>query len=117
MSANGRKVFFIGTSVVVLGAVTLGLLWIFSPQTVQKVLGPQLFGKLQQAADGPANAVVKAEDFHLLDQEGRIDLPILKDSAHMVVSSLGMERIGEVVGINTTNWTVFYRGAIDDRFA
>src|SRR5437867_2130079 len=172
MSATDRKLFFIGTSVVVLGAVTLGLLWIFSPQSLQKVLGPQLFGTLQQATDSPANAVVKAEDFHLLDQEGRshylhrqgtskavvlisvakgsgslkqaaptlkklrdrfasqpvtfwminanpsddrssilreakdlgIDMPILKDSAQMVVNALGMERIGEVVGINTTNW-------------
>src|SRR5258706_154902 len=71
MSTNGRKIFFAGASVLALGAVTLGVLWVFSPQSLQRVLGPQLFGKLQQAVDSPANAVVKAEDFHLLDQEGR----------------------------------------------
>jgi hypothetical protein len=44
-----------------------------------------------------------------------IDFPILKDETQFIARALGIQRTGEVIAINTTDWTVFYRGAIDDR--
>ncbi len=42
-------------------------------------------------------------------------LPVLKDDAQGVVRHLGVKRTAEVVAISTKDWTVFYRGAIDDQ--
>lgn len=43
------------------------------------------------------------------------DIPILSDSTRLVAESLGTVRSGEAVVIDPVNWTVRYRGPIDDR--
>ena len=48
-------------------------------------------------------------------KEFRIDLPILGDQAQRVARALGVTRTAEVVCVEPKSWTVFYRGAIDDR--
>lgn len=47
--------------------------------------------------------------------EFSIPFPILKDSSQMVAKSLGIDRTGEVLLIETMTWDLLYRGAIDDR--
>jgi len=42
-------------------------------------------------------------------------LPVLKDDTQGVARHLGAKRTGEAVAISTKDWTVFYRGAIDDQ--
>ena len=42
-------------------------------------------------------------------------VPVLKDDTQGVARHLGVKRTGETVAISTTDWTVFYRGAIDDQ--
>ncbi len=42
-------------------------------------------------------------------------LPILVDDTQLVGESLGFERTGEVFVINPKDWTLAYRGAINDR--
>ncbi|MCI0540462.1 MAG: redoxin domain-containing protein [Verrucomicrobiales bacterium] len=47
--------------------------------------------------------------------EFKIAGPILKDEAQLVAHSLGVKRTAEVIAINTKDWTIFYRGALDDQ--
>jgi len=42
-------------------------------------------------------------------------IPILVDERQAVARTLGIRRTAEAVAISTTNWTIFYRGAIDDQ--
>ncbi len=42
-------------------------------------------------------------------------LPVLKDDTQGVARHLGANRTGEAIAISTKDWTVFYRGAIDDQ--
>lgn len=42
-------------------------------------------------------------------------LPVLKDDTQGVARHFGVHRTGEIVAISTQDWTVFYRGAIDDQ--
>ena len=42
-------------------------------------------------------------------------IPILMDEAQALARTLGIKRTAEAVAISTTNWTIFYRGAIDDQ--
>jgi peroxiredoxin len=42
-------------------------------------------------------------------------VPVLKDETQMVASSLGVKRTAEVLAISAKDWTVFYRGALDDQ--
>ena len=42
-------------------------------------------------------------------------LPVLKDDTQGVARHLGVKRTGVVIAISTKDWTVFYRGAIDDQ--
>lgn len=42
-------------------------------------------------------------------------VPILKDELQLVARSLGVTRTAEVIAINARDWTVIYRGAIDDQ--
>ncbi len=42
-------------------------------------------------------------------------VPVLKDETQMVASSLGVKRTAEVIAISAKDWTVFYRGALDDQ--
>jgi peroxiredoxin len=42
-------------------------------------------------------------------------LPVLKDDTQGVARALGVKRTGEIIAISTKDWTVFYRGAIDDQ--
>ena len=44
-----------------------------------------------------------------------IDLPILDDNIQLVASELGLAQTSEAVCINTADWSVIYRGAIDDQ--
>jgi hypothetical protein len=46
-----------------------------------------------------------------------IDFPILKDDAQMVARELRVAVQPEAIAIDTADWTIFYRGAIDDRVA
>jgi len=47
--------------------------------------------------------------------ELNINLPILKDESQLVAYSLGVKRTAEVIAISTKDWTIFYRGALDDQ--
>lgn len=42
-------------------------------------------------------------------------LPVLKDDTQGLARHLGVSRTGEAIAINTKDWTVFYRGAVDDQ--
>ncbi len=42
-------------------------------------------------------------------------MPVLKDEHQMVARSLGLTRTAEVIAINTADWRILYRGAIDDQ--
>src|SRR5438552_859915 len=42
-------------------------------------------------------------------------VPVLKDDTQGVARHLGVKRTGESIAISTADWTVFYRGAIDDQ--
>jgi hypothetical protein len=44
-----------------------------------------------------------------------IDIPILRDPAQIVSESMHIVRTAEAIVINPKNWTIVYRGAIDDR--
>lgn len=44
-----------------------------------------------------------------------IDAPILKDDSQLVMESLGVTRTGEAILVDPTDWTIRYRGPIDDR--
>ena len=46
-----------------------------------------------------------------------IDLPILVDETQVIGESPGLIRTGEVLVIEPKNWTLAYRGALDDRLA
>jgi hypothetical protein len=42
-----------------------------------------------------------------------LDLPVLEDRAQLVAGALGLANTCQAVCIATTNWTTFYKGAID----
>lgn len=44
-----------------------------------------------------------------------IDVPILIDEAQIIGESLGLIRTGEVFIVNPEDWTMSYRGSLDDR--
>ena len=46
-----------------------------------------------------------------------LDLPVLEDRAQLVANVLGIGRTCDVVCIGTTNWTTFYRGAVNSDLA
>ncbi|MEO6036000.1 MAG: redoxin family protein [Verrucomicrobiota bacterium] len=48
-------------------------------------------------------------------KEFGIDLPVLMDKSQMVARSLKVTRTAEAIAINTKDWKIVYRGAIDDR--
>ena len=48
-------------------------------------------------------------------EEFGIDLPILVDRTQVIGESLDLIRTGEVLVIEPKNWTLAYRGALDDR--
>jgi peroxiredoxin len=59
--------------------------------------------------DAPADVAREAKKFG-------IDMPILIDSRQTVVRSLGIWMTAEAVIINPANWTIEYRGAVNDQF-
>ena len=58
--------------------------------------------------DNRENITREAEQF-------KIDFPILVDEAQLVSKSLGIDRTCETIVIDPHNWTILYRGPIDDR--
>jgi len=44
-----------------------------------------------------------------------IDMPILKDRTQLVAESLGIDRTGDALLIDTRTWRIVYRGPVDDR--
>ena len=65
-------------------------------------------------------------DFNLQDSRGAvareaaefaIDFPILLDETQLVGESLNIRRTAEVLVVDPKNWTLAYRGPIDDRLA
>ncbi len=48
-------------------------------------------------------------------EEFGITAPILLDKGQWVSEMLGVQRTGEALLIDTTHWTIAYRGAVDDR--
>src|ERR1051325_5020406 len=46
---------------------------------------------------------------------GAWHIPVLKDDTQGVAQHLGVKRTGETIAISTKDWTIFYRGAIDDQ--
>lgn len=44
-----------------------------------------------------------------------IDLPILQDTGQLVARELGVRATTEAFCFSTTDWRIFYRGALDDR--
>jgi len=58
--------------------------------------------------DDQASVVEEAAEFG-------IDFPVLMDKAQIVARSLKLTRTAEAIAINTKDWKVVYRGAVDDR--
>ena len=58
--------------------------------------------------DDQASIVDEAKEFG-------IDLPVLMDKTQIVARSLKVTRTAEAIAINTKDWRIFYRGAMDDR--
>ena len=50
-------------------------------------------------------------------KEFGFDIPILVDDTQLIGESLGFNRTAEVLVINPKNWTLAYRGPIDDRLS
>ncbi len=48
-------------------------------------------------------------------KEFGIEFPILVDQGQWVAEMFGARRTAEAIAIDTRDWTIFYRGAIDDR--
>jgi hypothetical protein len=44
-----------------------------------------------------------------------IDFPVLQDKAQLVALTYAVSSTPEVIGINPVDWTIFYRGVVDDR--
>ena len=177
-----KKIILALTLTIIAAALVVGMVWVFSPDTIRKA-SPKLADKLSQAGNSQEAGQVKIEDFHLLDHEGHshflhrqtkskavvliatangcpvvkeaaprikalsdrfasqgvtfwmvdsnpqddrtstaqeakalgVDLPILSDTIQLVASEVGFTRTCEAVCINTADWTVLYRGAIDDQ--
>ena len=63
------------------------------------------------SGDDRASIDKEASDFKISP------LPVLEDDSQGVARLLGVKRTGEAIAISTKDWTVFYRGAIDDQFA
>jgi peroxiredoxin len=58
------------------------------------------------------------DDYEALQHEAKefdISIPILRDDAQLVARSLSIHRTAEAIVIDPQNWTIVYRGAIDDR--
>ncbi len=62
-----------------------------------------------------ANTQDSREDIAKEARDFGIDLPILKDEAQWVTKAVGIERTAQAVLINPADWSVVYRGPIDDR--
>ncbi|MBX3745818.1 MAG: redoxin family protein [Verrucomicrobiae bacterium] len=54
---------------------------------------------------------------HERDRLGLRTLPWLLDRQQALTLSLGVERTAEVIAIDTRDWKIFYRGALDDQQA
>ena len=52
---------------------------------------------------------------HEADEFKEAPLPVLIDDTQQIARMLGVKRTAETICINTSDWTVFYRGAIDDQ--
>lgn len=48
-------------------------------------------------------------------EEYGLDFPVLLDDARIIAPSLGFSRAPEAVVVDTADWTIAYRGAVDDR--
>lgn len=48
-------------------------------------------------------------------QDFEYDVPVLMDETQLIGSSLGLDRTSEVLLVRTSDWTLQYRGAVDDR--
>ncbi len=59
------------------------------------------------------NAAVQKEAAEL----GFANFPVLMDSHQALALALGVERTAEVVAVDTKDWSILYRGAIDDQLA
>src|SRR5262249_8961050 len=44
-------------------------------------------------------------------------LPVLMDQRQALALSFGVQRTAETIAIDTSNWSVFYRGAMDDQLS
>jgi peroxiredoxin len=70
------------------------------------------FWLLNSNSGDDAESIAKeAWEFHVKP------LPVLIDEAQGVAEALGVNRTGTIVCIETTGWTVFYSGAIDDELS
>ena len=49
-------------------------------------------------------------------REFRVNLPVLLDPTQVVARSLGLERTCEVLVLRPSDWSIAYRGPVDDRF-
>lgn len=62
-----------------------------------------------------ANQQDSRQDIAAEAAEWNIDFPILKDTTQLIAQSLKFDRTGEVMVIDTRNWSVAYRGPLNDR--
>jgi hypothetical protein len=63
------------------------------------------------ANDSLSDSRKEYEDFHIRP------LTYLRDPEQGLALALGIERTAEVVAVNTSDWSVFYHGAIDDQLS
>jgi peroxiredoxin len=107
--AEGRAValFFTGTGCPV-ARKSAGKL-----QALQQRFGKDLTVWLVDSDAHDDRAAMRKE----VDELGLSALPVLMDSTQSLALSLGVERTAEVVAVNTKDWSILYRGAIDDQLA
>lgn len=63
-----------------------------------------------------ANTHDTRSDVHQELREFRVNLPALLDPTQVVARSLGLERTCEALVLRPSDWSIVYRGPVDDRF-
>jgi len=63
-----------------------------------------------------ANIHDTRDDVRAEISEFKVGMPVLMDTTQLVARSLGCDRTAEVIVISTKDWSIQYRGPVDDRF-
>jgi len=80
---------------------------------LKKRFGDEISVWLVNSELGVDGAAVKKETEEL----GLTELPVLLDARQALAQALGVQRTAETIIIDTTNWAIVYRGALDDQLS